>query len=83
MGLPPLPCTAHMVGDSHSLPLHQFHIVFGAGVVLIGAQGAPEVGPELAMAGKHRSDHLPTENTGAGWASVQTPHPGKEGSSRV
>lgn len=49
--------------DSHSLPLHQFHIVFRAGIVLIGAQGTPEVGPELAMAGKHGSDYLPMEKT--------------------
>lgn len=49
--------------DSHSLPLHQFHVVFGAGVVLIGAQGTPEVGPELAMAGKHGSYYLPMEKT--------------------
>lgn len=45
--------------DSHSLPLHQFHVVFGAGIVLIRAQGTPEVGPELAMAGKHGGDYLP------------------------
>lgn len=37
--------------DSHSLPLHQLHIVFRPSVVLIGAQGPPEVGPQLPVAG--------------------------------
>lgn len=45
--------------NSHSLPLDQFHIVFRAGIILIGAQGTPEVGPELAMAGKHGGYYLP------------------------
>lgn len=49
--------------DSHSLPLYQFHVVFGAGIVLIGAQGPPEVGPELTMARKHGSYYLPVNET--------------------
>lgn len=29
--------------DSHSLPLHQLHVVLGACVVLVGTQSSPEV----------------------------------------
>lgn len=45
--------------DSHSLPLHQLHVVLGACIVFVRAQGSPEVGPQLPVAGQHGCYDLP------------------------
>lgn len=48
--------------DSHSLPLHQLHVVLRARVVLcVGAQGPPEVRPGFPWRGQHRRYDLPVD----------------------
>ena len=45
------------VPDAEALVLHDLHVVRGAGVVPVGPEGAPEVGPCLAGPQKHRGQH--------------------------
>ena len=42
------------VPDAEALVLHDLHVVGGAGVVTVGPEGAPEIGPGLAGPEEHR-----------------------------
>lgn len=44
--------------DSRAFPLHNVHVVLGAGVVAVQAQGSPEVGPQLVVPRDQRADYF-------------------------
>lgn len=48
---------------SHTPPLHNVHVVLGAGVVAICTQGPPEVRPQPPVAGHQRGDDIPGEGS--------------------
>lgn len=53
--------------DLHALPLHDVDVILRASVVTIQTQGAPEVGPQLAVASDKRSNYFSVEEKGE-WA---------------
>lgn len=48
---------------SHTPPLHDVHVVLGAGIVAVCAQRSPEVGPQPPMAGHQWGDDVPEEGS--------------------
>ena len=58
------------VPDAEALVLHDLHVVRGAGVVPVGPEGTPKVGPGLACPEEHRGQHAAVLKFGQ-WNTIQ------------